>query len=168
MVAPGDRPIRSGEQDLLGRLTFAEGLAHQLIATSAEGSVTALVGPWGTGKTSLLNLVGAELGKRGIPVVEFNPWLFSGTDELLERFFEAMLSAIGRDGNSGSGRVRERIRAYADAVTPLGPLPVIGPWLLRAGLATKALTSVVGSGGPRDIHTRRPANPTSHSNWHAA
>lgn len=153
MSASPDRPIASTDDDVLARREFAAGLAAQLQQISPYGAVAALTGPWGTGKTSLLNLVKIALEHDGVPVVSFNPWLFSGTDELIERFFEALLVELGEFKPANS--VREKLRGYADAVTPLGPLPVIGPWIQRAGLATKALASIGGRAETRNVAARR-------------
>jgi hypothetical protein len=153
MSGSPDRPIASNDEDVLARHDFAVGLAGQLQQISQHGAVAALTGPWGTGKTSLLNLVKLALEEDGVTVVRFNPWMFSGTDELLERFFEALLSALGESKRTSN--LREKLRGYADAVTPLGPLPLIGPWIQRAGLATKALTSLGGRAEARDVTTTR-------------
>ena len=51
----------------------------------------ALTGAWGSGKTSLLNLIDERLGEEpDTVVVRFNPWYFSGTEQLLQHFFSEM------------------------------------------------------------------------------
>lgn len=55
---------------------------------ASEGAVVGVLGPWGSGNTSLVHLVREELREDPpLPVLEFNPWVFSGTDQLLESFF---------------------------------------------------------------------------------
>jgi predicted KAP-like P-loop ATPase len=53
-----DKPIVSKKEDLLGRAKFAEQLAHDLQAWEGRDSlVVAVYGSWGSGKTSLKNMV---------------------------------------------------------------------------------------------------------------
>ena len=100
-----DAPIRSLSEDRLGRQSFAEALAAEVMAApAARGYVMGLTGPWGSGKTSILNMTVDALGDDAI-VVEFNPWMFSGTEALVNSFFaeigkqlakkEAKLKAVG-------------------------------------------------------------------------
>jgi predicted KAP-like P-loop ATPase len=51
-----------------------------------DGLVIALHGAWGSGKTSVLNMVREDIGDRAA-VVLFNPWLFSDAEQLVDRFF---------------------------------------------------------------------------------
>lgn len=74
----GDSPIQSAEEDLLGRQTAAEVLADEIrVLDCTDGYVVGVLGAWGSGKTSLVNLVRAELVKRpALTIVDFNPWMF--------------------------------------------------------------------------------------------
>ena len=82
-AARGDNPIRHPEDDALGRALSAEYFARQVLGLdAAEGVVVGVLGAWGSGKTSFINLAR--------PVFEssrFNPWMFSGTQQLMESFF---------------------------------------------------------------------------------
>ena len=69
--------------DLLGRKAFAETLAARLrdehersvvVKGVADSFVLHLEGPWGSGKTSLLRFLAAELEEQGWLVVTFNAW----------------------------------------------------------------------------------------------
>ena len=83
-----DNPIRGVEQDLLSRGHVAEGFVEDILSLDLrEGAVVGVVGPWGSGKTSFVNLTKAQLTTRQVPVLDFNPWMFSGTAELVDRFF---------------------------------------------------------------------------------
>lgn len=47
-----DRPIETGEQDLLGRASFSEQLGKAIYEYNGkDGLVIGLFGKWGTGKT---------------------------------------------------------------------------------------------------------------------
>ena len=53
-----DKPLYSPDQDLLGYAPFGKHLAESLIKMApAEGFVVAIYGAWGSGKSSLLNLL---------------------------------------------------------------------------------------------------------------
>ena len=57
MISP-DLPITKSSEDKLNRGSFAENLAHVLLHSSFPASFTVgLYGSWGSGKTSLLNMV---------------------------------------------------------------------------------------------------------------
>lgn len=56
-----DQPIKSREQDRFGWGDLAEGLARGLTPRSDEPIVIGLYGAWGSGKSSLMNLVEGEL-----------------------------------------------------------------------------------------------------------
>ena len=85
-----DRPIERREDDRLGRRSFAEAIAKQILTVRVEHGFTfAVVGQWGSGKTSVLNMVAEALldDGDGTAVLHFNPWLFSGAADLITRFF---------------------------------------------------------------------------------
>lgn len=88
-----DTPIKAREQDLIGRIPFAERLADILkSAAGPESLVIGLYGPWGSGKTSVINLVENALsrkdddGKAGVSVVRFEPWNYLTAEQLLAQF----------------------------------------------------------------------------------
>lgn len=93
MIVVGDNPIRDPSEDRLGRAPLAASLARQIQqADASEGLVVGVLGPWGSGKTSFLNLVRHCLISEGVSVRDFNPWMFSGTEHLVRALF-AELSA---------------------------------------------------------------------------
>jgi predicted KAP-like P-loop ATPase len=93
-----DRPIISKRQDVLGRAKFAEQLASDLQTWDGNDSlVVALYGAWGSGKTSVKNMV-LEANRRKrvtqLPVIEFNPWQLSGTGNIPSAFFRELGIAL--------------------------------------------------------------------------
>ncbi len=98
-----DNPIQSMEEDLLQRSGFVDNLCRIFEAASPDDcTIFALHGEWGSGKTSVKNLLIKDLEKRGDKspiVVEFNPWAFSGQDQVLEAFFSEIGKSIGNKTN---------------------------------------------------------------------
>lgn len=107
---PTDAPISTAGQDILGRTGFAGELA-EVIANqyTKESLVLALRGDWGSGKSSLKNLIVEVLRERfpkQVKVVEFNPWQW-GADETISRaFFREIAAALGQADYSLMGRRR--------------------------------------------------------------
>jgi hypothetical protein len=96
-----DVPIQRPSQDKLGREPFAKSFAKTLLIQNTKNSqVFAICGPWGCGKSSLLNLVVRELEKtrrkHKPTILRFNPWWFSDSDQLLRAFLHALGEAIDR------------------------------------------------------------------------
>lgn len=113
-----DRPIARMDDDQLGRGPFAISLANAIRAwRGKESIVLALYGPWGSGKSSVKNMV-VYLLKKGAEsepdmastIVEFNPWEWSGDNRLLEVFFEEIGTAIG--GEPGSPNAEELSKTW--------------------------------------------------------
>ena len=101
-----DTPIKAREQDLIGRAPFAESLADILeSAAGPESLVVGLYGSWGSGKTSVINLVENALsrkdddGKAGISVVRFEPWNYLTAEQLLAQFLEEVRNALDKDAH---------------------------------------------------------------------
>ncbi|PWE53784.1 hypothetical protein DEM27_24735 [Metarhizobium album] len=66
MLKPdSDRALESDEQDEFGFAGIAGKLAPSLIAaTEGDGMVIGIEGPWGSGKSTMLNLLRKELSDR--------------------------------------------------------------------------------------------------------
>jgi len=118
-----DQPIEALEQDLLGRAEFAKHIAKSILQwNSAESTVIALYGPWGCGKTSIINMVvkcieKADEEERPI-VIRFNPWMLSGTGQMIAMFFRELSYSLG-GLKEKLGKVTENLKKYAEFLTPL-------------------------------------------------
>src|SRR6185295_17319622 len=99
-----DRPIITEAEDKLDRSSFIDGLIRALIADERDANdqlvarrstnyVVGLTGSWGSGKSSIINLLSLKLGTMDrVLVTTLNPWLFNGRDELLSAFFSSLRS----------------------------------------------------------------------------
>ena len=121
-----DRPIERREQDRLGRRSFAEAIARRVLAVPAEhGFTIAVVGEWGTGKTSVLNMAAEAFGDddEATAVLRFNPWLFSGADDLMTRFFNELGAQLNQGNDERLKSVARALSGIGQSLAPLSPFP---------------------------------------------
>ncbi len=118
-----DRPILSRTQDKFGRGTFAAHLAKALSEWDGQESiVVGLCGSWGSGKTSMKNLLIENIEKELSPevrpdVLEFNPWAVSSQGGLLTRFYQEVGIKLGQpDRGLRSSELEKKFRAWASAL----------------------------------------------------
>ena len=140
-----DEPITDARQDVLGRARMAEVIATEIRDIDpAHGAVVGILGRWGSGKTSLINLIRVELRNGpAYPILDFNPWLFSGTTELVQSFFAELVAQLRIEPGRLSALAVE-LEHYGDVVAPLQVLPVVGDWIGLASGAGQVLKKVRG------------------------
>ncbi len=117
---PPDNPISSSEDDVLNwESTATTFVRHALELDSTHGLVVGVFGSWGSGKTSFINLARPEFEKAKVPVLDFNPWLFSGTNELVHRFFVELSAKMRKmEKTSGLKKIGSYFRKYGDVLSP--------------------------------------------------
>ncbi|MGN6869279.1 MAG: P-loop NTPase fold protein [Solirubrobacteraceae bacterium] len=122
-----DTPITTAADDRLGRTTLALRIAKEAVtAPQDSGFVIGLCGEWGSGKSSIANLVQEQLAtdERAV-VVRFDPWYFSGTEDLLGLFFTELATALGK--RDRLKRVAAKVRGYGSVLSSIaGVVPVAG------------------------------------------
>lgn len=134
MISP-DLPITKSEDDKLNRYSFAKSLAKTLLQSSFSSSFTVgLYGEWGSGKTSLLNMVFeiVESTDSSIVVLKFNPWLCSEPKQLITQFFKQMATAI-KMKKPAMDHVWELVDQYADVFDAASVIPIAGTVFSAAG-----------------------------------
>jgi KAP-like P-loop domain-containing protein len=93
-IAPegkSDTPLQPGEPDALELTAIASGLALFLRNDKTRPPlVIAVNGRWGSGKSSLMNLVRAQLEAAGSRPVWFNAWHHQKEDQLLAALLDAV------------------------------------------------------------------------------
>ena len=111
-----DKPIKTKEEDLLGHeplaIRIAEAITNLPPDALSESFVVGIEGNWGSGKTSLINLVMKNLEPSSFPVVRFNPWNFSNQDELIADFFNSIAEELEQTPGGKNERIAESIRSY--------------------------------------------------------
>ena len=114
-----DDPAAMSE-DRLGRERLADQVARilQTVAEHSESSVAALVGSWGSGKTTLVDEVRNSLAKSGWYVTSHNPWAYSDYAGAVAGFFSAIRDAVPDDV---LGRQwRESLGGWVSRAAPIG------------------------------------------------
>ena len=121
-----DRPITSPGQDMLRRGRFASRVSRVIdeVRLMEDSSVLAIVGPWGSGKSSLINLAVAELGS-GWKVIRANIWASPDVAGVIAELFAAIRTALPGDGRGR--KAAELLGEWAPLVTPgLSLIPMVG------------------------------------------
>lgn len=141
-----DLPIHSASEDKLNRKSFAQSLAKVLLEYSAPSSFSVgLFGEWGSGKTSLINLVLDDIERidERTVIVRFNPWLCSDSKQLITQFFKQLARAI-KMKKAKADQLWELIDQYADVLDAANAIPFAGAAFVAAGrfLKSKARTKV--------------------------
>jgi predicted KAP-like P-loop ATPase len=136
---PVDNPITSSDQDVLGRAVVARDFARSVRELDAsQGVVVGVLGAWGHGKSSFVNLMREEFAEMPeLPVIEFNPWVFSGDQQLTEVFFREIAAELRLNDESKFGTIAEGLDKYGDVLSPLAVIPWFGSWFDRAFKATR-------------------------------
>lgn len=141
MISP-DLPIMKSSEDKLNRESFVKSLANVILQSAFPTSFTVgLYGAWGSGKTSLLNMVIEQIERSSTDVVilRFNPWLCSDPKQLITQFFKQLASAI-KMKKPTADTVCELVDQYADIFDAASLIPYAGAAIAAAGkmFTTKA------------------------------
>lgn len=151
-----DLPIKSSKDDLLARASFSRALADAVVSYDSKDSVvTALYGSWGSGKSSVVNMVlerieeisSSMVAEKRPIIVKFNPWNYSDQNQLVGQFFRSLSVALKRgDWGEGAKKVGEQLEAYSEFFKPLVLIPdPTGFWAGLAAVMAVALKKVGGA-----------------------
>ena len=111
-----ERPILTLSEDELGRKEFAEAVAKVIGQWGNRDSlVIAIYGPWGSGKSSLKNMVLDALPKKSAKTItlQFNPWEWSGQEKVFDGFFTELSAKLGsKDASKKAAVAAKKILVY--------------------------------------------------------
>jgi len=172
-----ENPIFSRSGDQLYRSALVDRLAATLVDTHghAQGVVVGLTGPWGSGKSSFLNLLSEYITDNypTVVTVRFNPWLITSADGLVSAFFydvsEALRAAGTRqsagDRRDGIFRVAATVLGYGKRIAPAGNLVFPGAGTAGAAFLDAAQSAFERDGTLFDLR-RRLAERLKQTNTH--
>ncbi|MEE0024974.1 KAP family P-loop NTPase fold protein [Methanobrevibacter sp.] len=138
-----DEEIKKSDDDTLNRDDFAKNLALNIKNYFNRNDINncltiGLMGEWGSGKTSLLNMTENHLKETNIKIIKFNPWLYSSYNQLVEQFFDELIREFT---DSRDETLRSYLRQYKLKVNELNlakDLALAGVSLLDSRLGTVA------------------------------
>lgn len=137
-----DAPILTPDDDKFGIDRFTQALARSFRDVELPvGATIALNGPWGSGKSSGVNLIRhhleTEIRKGKLEIIDFRCWWFRGEEALTLAFLQELNTALR---TSLSEKTRKLIPQLGKALLQAGP--VVGPAInLATGGILGALTA---------------------------
>lgn len=110
-----DEPITDKSEDKYQRAEYTQNLADALLySTDPHGLIIGIHGPWGSGKTSLKNLLinalKASENTDEFHIIEFEPWMYSGSGQLVSLLFKQIAKTL-------SGKTNFLCRAFLRLIT---------------------------------------------------
>jgi predicted KAP-like P-loop ATPase len=135
-----DKPLIEPQEDQLGYALFAKHLAFSLTRMiPAEGFVVAIYGPWGSGKTTLLNFLFHYFKQAPVEdqpiIVPFNPWWFSGHENLAKHFFDQFQASLA-SSEVDLANLQGKFAEFADMVSEL-PASIHIPYIAIGKVAVE-------------------------------
>lgn len=125
-----DKAIENISDDKLGRSSFSKRIAEFINNyKDIESFSLGLTGKWGTGKTSIINMIRENISS-DILVYNFNPWDISVREQLFGDFFSGMsLILDSKEGNNieNAKEISQKLKLYANIFKPLKYIPIIAP-----------------------------------------
>lgn len=98
-----DDPINENTGMDFRRKTYADNIVYRLLRTDTYNKAYAfgIDAPWGTGKTSLMNLMkGIIKNKEYIITIDFNPWIYSSDKNLMSAFMDELCGELKKYDSS--------------------------------------------------------------------
>lgn len=141
-----EHPIEHAKDDEFNRQAYVSELLNALWRSDdVNGLVVGISGPWGSGKTSLKTMLVEEINaarktSQSFHVVEFEPWMYSGSGKLVSLLF----NEVADDLSPKRGRFR-RLKARAlhlvIQVLPFlsGAVPAVDVVVPRVGTVSSSL-----------------------------
>ena len=137
-----DKPIRHVENDEYGRKKYIDNLAYAILTDDdSEGLIVGVEGEWGSGKTSIKNMLIERLQQMPLPsckthLIEFDAWMYSRSGEMVSALFSEISAGLS-PRLKWYQRLRVRLSGYGGAfkhVVQLG-LDILGACSLPANVS---------------------------------
>lgn len=107
-----DTPIDKIEDDKLDYSNNALKLAKQIESIQVNNSFSiGIIAPWGTGKTSFMNLLELHLNGKKFIIIKFNPRHSINADNIQEDFFNTLYSELQKYDSRFSSSFKDYLKA---------------------------------------------------------
>jgi nucleoside-triphosphatase THEP1 len=138
-----DNPIPGDGSDEFGFLDHAKVLCRAIGQTTDLPLTVGIFGPWGSGKSSFLNICRDLLREQGFVALGFNPWKYDRRDEIWHALIQTLLDELVQlaeepSGQSAGGRVKA-------AVQRAWELRAVAAWLAAGVLAPVITHGVISA-----------------------
>lgn len=137
-----DSPIETASDDRYGIAPFANSIATSILNIKApEGTTIALHGPWGSGKSSAVNLIRSALDSahsERLVVTEFKVWWYRGEEALALAFLQNLHATLSK----GFGdKIKKLVPKITRRVLQAGPVIGAASSLMTGQTLLAALVS---------------------------
>ncbi|MCR8711192.1 KAP family P-loop NTPase fold protein [Aliarcobacter butzleri] len=115
-----DLAIKDKENDKLNFLPFAQKVAKGIKNYKQnETFIISIEGKWGSGKTSLMNLIENEI-KDDVEIMHFNPWLLTDIRQVINLFFDELIKVLcyGSFKAKWNEDIKKDLKALASILLP--------------------------------------------------
>ena len=111
-----EEPIVSSKNDLLNYDIFVNGLKDSLLLCKPKKTfVISLIGKWGSGKTSVINLLKEKVNNNDNSIIEmFSPWKYDNKLSLFKGFYNYIFKLIGK--NYSYYNYRNLLKKYENVI----------------------------------------------------
>lgn len=122
-----EKPIEKIKQDILGRSNTAKELSRHILGYKSDDSLTiGIIGEWGSGKTSFINMTLEVLeNDEDYIIFHFNPWNISTRKQLISDFFSQLSNEIGKiDSTAVIKEVSQNLKLLSKIFKPVSLIPI--------------------------------------------
>lgn len=142
-----DSPITSPEEDMLYHGVFAKSVAKCILEIkNANGGAIAIHGPWGSGKSSVINLVSHELklSEHSPIIIPFSSWNYRSEDGIVAGFFQELYFGLVEKNSIGVLNMRriKKLGLHATRIVKASSSLITVPYF---GVAISAVSDYLGS-----------------------
>jgi predicted KAP-like P-loop ATPase len=138
-----DNPIPGADADEFGFLDHARVLCQAIGDTTSLPLTVGIFGPWGSGKSSFLNICRDLLDRQGFVTLEFNPWKYDKRDEIWHALIQSLLDKLIQNAQEQAGNgMTQRIQK---AIDKAWELRAVVAWLLARHALPLVTAGAVGS-----------------------
>lgn len=149
-----DKPIIEEADDKFSRVDYVNSIANHIKNNKTKDcTIIGINGAWGTGKTSILNLLKKELQKHFFYTEEFNPWRYKTESQMLIKLFEKI-----HLGSKSDKKLKDSVKELGKRLLEYGefvavPEIKIGPFGVDFSNVAKGITKGIGKKLSKRKHT---------------